>query len=84
MTKHTQGPWHVAAGTGIYDRHNRLIAAIHSPLPQPCEANARLIAAAPDLLEALEEAAASLEDAGKREAAGMARVAIAKATDAGK
>jgi hypothetical protein len=48
-----------------------------------CEANARLIAAAPDLLEALQDALCALECCGKDyPAASKAQEAIAKATGA--
>jgi hypothetical protein len=58
--KYTPGPWHVGIKPGpmIYNQYGDQIADMHDPLP--CidnlvnKANARLIAAAPDLLEALE------------------------------
>ena len=49
--KHTPGPW-------IHDEHGILMAGkiqIASILPQNRDSNARLIAAAPDMLEALKE-----------------------------
>lgn len=65
---HTPGPWHITTNyKGITEIINRFvrsksphpfyIALIHPPLPHHLrdkEANARLIAAAPDLLTALE------------------------------
>lgn len=67
MSKFTQGPWHYVkhswSDTGVYDE-NDLIAMLRIPddidegqqerLEEEQEAHARLIAAAPDLLEALE------------------------------
>lgn len=56
--QHTPGPWRVQ-GTGIWGGHadglERLIAGLwtHYVGQQQTEANARLIAAAPELLEAL-------------------------------
>ena len=53
-TKHTPGPWHVKNGNSIYasNRYIGLSLSGHlygNDLPQ--EANARLMAAAPELLE---------------------------------
>ncbi len=63
MSKHTPGPWHVAnrqPGHGEYRicaAGNWMIAAVPPRYPrpdcEPLEANARLIAAAPALAEAL-------------------------------
>jgi len=62
---HTPGPWHCGNRDNwwrIYDENGVYIAAAKDPSPAPNhkadgfdieEANARLIAAAPDLLEAL-------------------------------
>lgn len=62
--KHTPGPWVAVSvgGFGEYEIHARGkdIAAVNvsdgmdEPTPFPAEANARLIAAAPDLLAALQ------------------------------
>ena len=84
MTKHTQGPWTIgkqdhdvimidtANGTAICDVYG-------DSVDQP--ANARLIAAAPDLLEALETLyrAVCIADADLRYGEELARAAIAKA-----
>ena len=95
--KHTPGPWHF--DTALMDHADHLnvweangighVAAVSKGLtPDPsAEANARLIAAAPDLLEALEEIA-RLPIAGsypdgpclERQDMNMVRAAIAKAT----
>ena len=62
-TKHTPGPWHrnVAPATKytvIFAGRNEHIAAIrHAKIGDEAEANHDLIAAAPDLLAALENAA---------------------------
>ncbi len=64
--KHTPGPWTVQRYGRGFDvlREGRIIADCKAQsgadLPS-CEANARLIAAAPALLEALRDAVASLE-----------------------
>jgi hypothetical protein len=64
MSKHTKGPWEVVGNT-VYALHesfgrkrNRFWATVYSDpsadeLKEEAEANARLIAAAPELLEAL-------------------------------
>ena len=62
MSKHTPGPW-VAKGPSVETEDGGLIAAVLDPtergttVPDPyVVANAHLIAAAPDLLEALKKA----------------------------
>ncbi len=103
MTKHTQGPWRVEAknypiaDTGDYDgclqilsaNAKRPIVEIWEDGDEP-EANARLMAAAPELLEALEWCAETMavfvEDGSAAPDSVMgknlttARAAIAKAT----
>jgi len=95
MSKHTPGPWEIKRH---FDSCYRYISAPeHIALAQVvwcveeeerspvCEANAHLIAAAPDLLEALEELFHLIDDAhdGERvftwEMQRKARTAIAKA-----
>ena len=86
-TKHTPGPWHVGGlqGTGraaiVYSPDGYSICDCKSYHGKrewsEMEANARLIAAAPDLLAALEYWFDSNADSKKL--AGMARAAIAKA-----
>ncbi|HHP7108570.1 TPA: hypothetical protein ACSFAI_001539 [Pseudomonas aeruginosa] len=61
MSKHTPGPWHVGGPNKctIYDKHcQRLANSFEGVMAtqrtdSECEANARLIAAAPELLDAL-------------------------------
>lgn len=62
---HTPGPWHVELGGFVYSATKKVadvglnggyFASRTSPEPERT-ANARLIAAAPELLEALEDAA---------------------------
>lgn len=64
-TKHTPGPWHVTGkhaecevryvGVDTSDRHSQQIATLYGFGGEQQEANARLIAAAPELLEAIQE-----------------------------
>jgi hypothetical protein len=85
MTKHTQGPWTVSNKTDISgienDPENGCVGFVDvahvylRTVQGRTEANARLIAAAPDLLEALREIAADYSDPIR-----LARTAIAKAT----
>ena len=55
MSKPTPGPWAVAAsGIHIYGAHDRAVCLVQEQIAKAVEdANARLIAASPDLLEAL-------------------------------
>ncbi|MFU5560252.1 hypothetical protein ACM7V5_04795 [Pseudomonas aeruginosa] len=61
MRKHTPGPWHVGGPNKctIYDKHGQRLANSFEGVmatqrtDSECEANARLIAAAPELLDAL-------------------------------
>jgi hypothetical protein len=72
MTQHTPGPWMFCTDSGglvvetAYPGSKQfLIAQVKTRYPAGDglhHANARLIAAAPDLLEALKEARSSLED----------------------
>jgi hypothetical protein len=93
MSKHTPGPWlAVGAQVEIEDDSVPDICTCDPQVmrqshldwhPRTVEANARLIAAAPDLLEALEGTAALLEALGYAAdtslTVGAARAAIAKA-----
>mgnify|MGYP003662523849 CR=1 FL=1 len=83
MSEHTPGPWQVIPSWEdwtIEGPNKEEIIFQDGPYQTPTIKleNARLIAAAPELLEALEDAALALEDAGKRMQAAMARAAIAK------
>ena len=63
MSKHTPGPWYVEMGNDcrlVVDAQECVVAIVKSPDVDPDEwetANAKLIAAAPDLLEACKQAA---------------------------
>lgn len=82
MNKHTPGPWNVACESGEW------FATLQDYSPIPCTIeNARLIAAAPDLLEALKRLAGMAETfSGELHKDHPdvvdARAAIAKATNA--
>lgn len=81
--QYTSGPWSVDAYLGVV-ACGRIIALTGVDTGLHRDANARLIAAAPDLLEALKEMLDNHEDActGYGEgAAEKARAAIAKAED---
>lgn len=57
MSKHTPGPWHVGnkypADVYAARAGHAIARAVNPQCDGECEANARLIAAAPELLEAL-------------------------------
>lgn len=88
MTKHTPGPW-IAGSTGrnIWGDDNRvLVATVDIPSPhiktfEEQEANARLIASAPDLFEACKHALGLLATYAKEETGTLNELkqAIAKA-----
>ena len=81
---HTSGPWNVSGtfGTAITvgKNHTHIAQATSTGIPN-CEANARLIAAAPELLAALEMMLdfESLHTFDQIKARKAARTAIAKA-----
>lgn len=90
MKAHTQGPWNAKAGNASWGVHNAdgmRIASMNTIFTNQ-EANAALIASAPDLLAALEAILATWE--GPRDRAGLrfakdmvdARAAINKAKGA--
>lgn len=85
--KHTPGPWEVN-GDNIFVGNGWGIARVHIDLPKHKDANARLIAASPDLLELLEELLAMCErqrdfnDDGDGMMFDRARATIAKAKGA--
>lgn len=65
-TKHTPGPWNYAHGsTDLLTHDGDDVAYVDTAIPERSkaeqQANARLISAAPDLLEALKEALDQLE-----------------------
>lgn len=69
-TKHTPGPWHIglrqpSSDKFIYGSNGGEVADcnMESNFPEENLANARLIAAAPELLEALRDALGSLIEA---------------------
>lgn len=70
MAKHTPGPWLLSPtdDTIVIDATGNEVAAVDGDYNDPdtwpqMEANGRLIAAAPEMLEALKETVASLIDA---------------------
>ena len=83
MTKHTPGPW-VKDMNEVYGPENLPVADCNGRTVQECNANARLIAASPDLLEALEGLVLEKDYPGmsepERQLHQAARAAIAKAT----
>ena len=90
-TKHTPGPWRLGLigtphgqGRAIYGSTGELVANLSADLLPDNEQlpNAKLIAAAPDLLETLQRIAALSHSGGLNIATltTMAREAIAKAT----
>ena len=90
-TKHTPGPWTIGNGDDLQEGHVSIDALDHGALAQVvwkmidddhsprCEANARLIAAAPELLEIAKQCAAHFVDT-DAPLGSAARAAIAKAT----
>lgn len=84
MNKHTPGPWktHLTDDTLVVDGNGLVIAhmgGLYLGDDSPMEANARLIAAAPDLLAALEVIAADSRWTSGEPTLMQARAAIAKA-----
>ena len=91
-TQHTLGPWAIVErdaprGTLMIESQHGLVAVMESSKTRPvtyekAESNARLIAAAPDLLEALQLFVAHSDPhcAITRHVDNVARAAIAKAT----
>lgn len=92
MSKHTPGPWFVQKGFNtiysFYGGTSGLTTAVASPLgnqlksgPDELDANAKLIAASPELLEALQYCVEMLENKGINGATlENAKLAIKKAT----
>jgi hypothetical protein len=80
---HTLGPWHTAGDQGVQIRSAKdQIAKVWTMRGDEWKANARLIAAAPELLEALQLADAMLSGANMNASVveRKVRAAIAKAT----
>ena len=86
--KHTEGPWEKSSGLVCGGKNPRRAVAIYTgnrnvrfASPEEQEANARLIAAAPDLLAAVEHVLIASEDQGTFGDMDfdMLRAAIAKA-----
>ena len=90
-TKHTPGPWTVSPSakastlTRVFDKTGKLVASANGPgLSEggEAESNARLIAAAPDMLQALLVLRSYFEGKGQiPNALAPAIAAIAKATN---
>lgn len=88
--QHTPGPWHVGGSdkSTIYNKYGQRIAnsfegvLVTQASDETCQANARLIAAAPDLLELLQELVDGMTDVEDSDSRVLfrARAAIAKAT----
>ena len=80
MSKHTEGPWNVSNHNSDYieDSDRKLVACVWGS-SQELEANARLIAAAPELLEALIDCRRTLEIANFTQELAVVNAAIAKA-----
>lgn len=83
--KHTPGPWEakphsVIAPCDVHGFTSICLLISGRKTGEEVRANARLIAAAPELLEELQSALLALEAHGFTQQAGKARAAIAKAT----
>ena len=61
MTKHTQGPWFIVTHSNGWTIQNKESATIAQQYGDSSKANATLIVAAPDMLEALKEAKLMLQ-----------------------
>jgi hypothetical protein len=77
--KHTRGPWELQHGALITAKNGLHIALAANSGMNASEANARLIAAAPELLEALERALRHIPVHAEADM-WAARAAVAKAT----
>lgn len=89
-TKHTPGPWSIHRERIIFAEDGYAIADVttyHGKRQEQTQANARLIAAAPELLGELKRAVAMIEEARSRGSKQIVpasmRAAIAKATGEG-
>lgn len=87
MSKHTPGPWRWNHGRLLHNvpgEYSDTILDIQDKVWWPTEEDARLIAAAPDLLEALQVALTSMLDSGyspQSAAVLRAKIAIQAATN---
>ena len=84
--KHTPGPWKIARGEGllVWSARGLCIADCSNPVafgPAEKEANARLIAAAPDLLERLHWAVTTADRLAEVTPAGFLRNGIKAGAD---
>ena len=77
---HTKGPWKVCVSTDRFGWENYDINGGEIHDEDERQANARLIASAPELLEALEEIAEDAEYLDMLDIANTAREAVHKAT----
>lgn len=88
QAKHTPGPWHVASTSGRMIITETRVPCIAETYNEDAEANARLMAASPELLDALNAVMTDISDAAFNgvtsplhiETRNKVRVAIAKAT----
>jgi hypothetical protein len=83
--KHTSGPWYIDPIKAHANGNRRIMAEQCTPVavvPEHLAADARLIAAAPDLLEALNEFVAAADGVNARPLTWLAKArdAIVKAT----
>jgi hypothetical protein len=70
-TQHTPGPWHTAGEQGVQIRSEKhQIAKVWAMRGNEWKANARLIAAAPEMLEALKDAYPHIANDALRERVG--------------
>lgn len=65
--EHIKGPWKLAAHIFVDDANLKTVCVPNGSSPEEREARARLIAAAPELLEALKNARIVLGEAGSDE-----------------
>jgi hypothetical protein len=79
--KFSLGPWRPSYGIFVHAANDECVALVKGDGDENTEANARLIAASPDLLEAADDALADLEGYEfAAETIRKLRAAIAKAT----
>ena len=80
MSEHTPGPWLIDTETGVVVSRSDSLHVVASTFPHNRAANGRLIAAAPDMLAALERARVHMNCPTKELAAILVvEAAIAKA-----